>query len=105
MLIKAGVDISRLKRPARRALGMVGGCFSEYGQEIVVTSTYEGNHGDGSLHYADLAFDVRIPAKRYDAIRRAVKRVLDDSKYDFVEEVDSPEPHWHIEYDPDRDKR
>ena len=61
MLIKAGVDISRLNREIRRALRIVSDLFLLLGEDIVVTSTYEGNHGAGSLHYANDAFDVRFP--------------------------------------------
>ena len=53
MLLKMGVDISRLERPIRRALNKIEKVFQKYGKEPVITSTYEGNHSPGSLHYAN----------------------------------------------------
>ena len=47
MLIKAGVNISRLKREIRRALPRIEDVYESYGYELVITSTYEGNHGAG----------------------------------------------------------
>lgn len=58
MLIKAGVDISRLEPGARHVLGQAQIVLVE---EIVVTSTYEGNHDPSSLHYVNRAVDLRKP--------------------------------------------
>jgi len=95
MLIKAGVDISQLERNTRRALGAVDGVLYLDGEEVIVTSTFEGNHGAGSLHYANRAFDIRLPA--HDPIT-AVSRMRDSlgADFDIVPEGD----HIHIEYDP-----
>jgi hypothetical protein len=63
-------------------------------EELVVTSTYEGNHSEGSLHYSDEAVDIRRHKKG--------QEVIDDLRdklgvgYDLVLYVD----HIHIEYDP-----
>jgi len=95
MLIKAGVDISRLKRNARRGLAGVDEALKEWNVETVVTSTFEGNHGAGSLHYADQAFDVGLPERDKDLIIGHLKRKL-GSLFDVVLEDD----HIHVEYDP-----
>ena len=95
MLIKLGVSIERLKRPARRALVKVDHLFSKHGEEAVITSTFEGNHSPSSLHYADLAFDLRKPKKGIVAIGAELKTVLGRS-FDLVVE----KTHYHIEYDP-----
>ena len=99
MLMKFGVDISRLRRPIRRALPHVTYVYQEQcDEEPVITSTYEGDHGEDSLHYADLAIDVRNTV--YDAQRPVVfhqlKGDLQKAGYDVVQEQD----HIHIEYDP-----
>jgi len=95
MLIKAGVDISRLKRPIRRILGPVAVIVWESeGQELVIVSTYEGNHGEGSLHYCDEAVDIRSWSKA-DEVRDEIKGKLGPD-YDVVVEGN----HIHIEYDP-----
>ena len=95
MLIKAGVDISRLKREIRRALPKIEKVYKSYGYELIITSTYEGNHGAGSLHYADQAVDTDRPAKFADNIKKDIKEWLEPD-YDVVLEGD----HLHTEYDP-----
>jgi len=95
MLIKAGVDISRLNREIRRALPMIENVYNHCGCELVITSTYEGNHGAGSLHYCDDALDTRKPVERLQEIAREIKERL-GRDYDIVQEED----HLHYEYDP-----
>lgn len=95
MLIKAGVDISRLRPEIRKKLGAIEGivlaCDSK---ELVITSTYEGTHSAGSLHYANLAVDIRRDqAMTYGY--KEIKRVL-GADYDVILEGN----HIHIEYDP-----
>jgi len=95
MLIKAGVDISRLRRPIRRILGKVAFIvWAIEGQELVIVSTYEGNHGEGSLHYCDEAVDIRSWEKPR-KVRDKIKGELGDD-YDVIFEGN----HIHIEYDP-----
>jgi len=95
MLIKAGVDISRLERRTRNGLKIVAAVLSQYGEEIIITSTYEGNHGPGSLHYANQAFDIRTPDKETTALSIELMTML-GSDFDVVAE----DTHIHIEYDP-----
>jgi len=95
MLIKAGVDISRLNRNARRSLPIVAAVFKAFGEELVLTSTYEGTHGDGSLHYSDDAYDVRKPSVPSGTLEMQLKPAL-GTDFDMVLEWD----HIHIEYDP-----
>ena len=95
MLIKLGVDISRLKRPMRRALWWVEEAYKQYDdEEVVVTSTYEGDHSVRSLHYNHNAVDFRRPKK----FREIVARIQDalGNDYDVVLE----RTHIHVEYDP-----
>jgi len=95
MLLKAGVDISRLRPEIRKKLNAINQVYVQIGEsEMVVTSTYEGNHSPGSLHYANLAIDLRLPAN-YKRVARAIQTVL-GSDYDVVIETS----HIHIEYDP-----
>jgi len=97
MLLKLGVDISRLKRPIRKALNKIEAVYREHGEEAVITSTYEGNHMPSSLHYANLAVDIRLPTKDKEKIAKQLKERLGD-KYDVILEHN----HIHIEYDPKR---
>jgi len=95
MLVKAGVDISRLKRPVRRILRPVASIVWRIeNQELVVTSTYEGNHSESSLHYCDEAVDIRSWEKASE-VRDEIKDELGPD-YDVVIEPG----HIHIEYDP-----
>lgn len=95
MLIKAGVDISRLRPEIRKKLNMIEVICAECGAELVITSTYEGTHSAGSLHYADLAIDTRTPKKGGSQFRHKLKAELGPD-YDIVGELD----HTHIEHDP-----
>lgn len=95
MLIKAGVDISRLERRTRNGLKITATVLKEFEKDLVVTSTYEGNHGPGSLHYANQAFDIRRPGKDTISFSLELMDAL-GSDFDVVVEDD----HIHIEYDP-----
>jgi len=96
MLLKTGVDITRLKRQIRRALNTIDRVFREEAdEELIITSTYEGNHSPSSLHYANLAIDARLPAKNPQALVRRLRVELGDN-YDVVLE----HTHIHVEHDP-----
>ena len=95
MLIKAGVDISRLKPEIRKILGIID--LIIWGiekREMVITSTYEGSHCAGSLHYANLAVDVRRSFDNNSSYEEIKERLGKD--YDVILE----RTHIHIEYDP-----
>jgi len=95
MLIKAGVDISRLRPEIRKKQNQIARIVWEIEQEeLVVTSTYEGTHSEGSLHYADLAEDIRRHKKGQEVRDRLRDKLGMD--YDVVLKAD----HIHIEYDP-----
>lgn len=95
LLTKAGVDISRLTRNTRRGLHSVWAVLSLHKEYTIITSTYEGDHSAGSLHYANQAFDVRKPIKNRAKILRTIKKGL-GKKWDVIAEG----THWHFEYDP-----
>ena len=95
MLIKAGVDISRLRPEIRKRLNLIANTVYEIEKkELVITSTYEGNHSEGSLHYANLAVDIQR-AKNGNTLRKELSLNL-GRHYDVVLEP----THIHIEYDP-----
>ena len=95
MLTKAGVDIGRLRAEIRRILPLIEKSYNQREDEVIITSTYEGTHGVGSLHYANLAIDIRYPRKYKGTITAELKASLGD-KFDVVPEA----THIHIEYDP-----
>ena len=95
MLIKAGVDISRLRPEIRKKLNEIARRVGAIeGEELIITSTYEGSHSEGSLHYANLAVDIRRYKKGRDVRDELSNRFGMD--YDVVLVSD----HIHIEYDP-----
>ena len=98
MLIKAGVSICKLKRPIRRALNTIARVYDSFGEELVITSTFEGNHSPSSLHYAHLAIDCRLlkfnQGQNKSLVRKLKKELGKD--YDIILEG----THIHIEYDP-----
>jgi len=97
MLLKPGVDISQLKPQIRKKLTLINNIFQKYRDEMVITSTYGGNHAPGSLHYAHLAIDLRLPARNnnIEPLSTDIRSAL-GSDYDVILETD----HIHIEYDP-----
>jgi len=95
MLIKAGVDISKLIKPCRKALGPCEKFYGHRDSELVITSTYEGTHSPGSLHYANQAFDLRLPVPHYPDFVPFLRELLGPN-FDVVFETN----HIHVEYDP-----
>lgn len=97
MLIKAGVDISRLRPEIRKKLPGIEVIVWQYGgNELTITSTYEGLHSAGSLHYANLAIDIRRYPKEEIGYKEIKEWLGED--YDVILEAS----HIHIEYDPKR---
>ena len=94
MLIKAGVDISRLKRSIRRALPIIAHMYWLRLSELVITSTWEGTHSAGSLHYSNEAIDIRRPTKDAAKMVGDIKFAL-GKNFDVILYSD----HIHIEYD------
>lgn len=95
MLLKMGVSVGDLKMQMRRRLTTIDQAFiRSCGHEAVLTSTNEGDHKPSSLHYSNLAVDIRRPAEP----ARVLKELQTDlgPDFDIVFESD----HIHIEYDP-----
>lgn len=96
MLLKLGVDISRLRREIRSRLPIIEATVVRVCHcESVLTCTFAGDHGPGSLHYADMAVDVRLPSGDLVKLLEDLKRAMGPG-YDVVRETD----HIHIEFDP-----
>jgi len=95
MLIKAGVDISRLKAPIRKKLTIIERIVDAIEQkELVITSTYEGNHLPSSMHYANLAIDIRIFSMAK-TVKTEIARSLGEDYFVYL-----AQHHIHIGYDP-----
>ncbi len=98
MLIKLGVDISRLDRTLRKKLTSINNVFSQNGTEAIITSTYEGDHSLGSLHYANQAIDFRRLNIQSTVLERIVESLKKELGTDF--DIILEETHIHIEFDP-----
>ncbi len=96
MLVKLGVDISRLKRPCRRSLESVEFAYKKINDEAVISSTYEGDHCANSLHYDDNAYDILPPKKISGSIMRDSLKIMLGKDFDIIYH----RRHIHIEYDP-----
>jgi hypothetical protein len=94
MLLKLGVDVSRLSDAARRALNVIEEAHQEHGFEAVITSTYEGTHSPASLHYVNRALDYRKIGP-VEIIANRIREKL-GSAFDVVVESN----HVHVEHDP-----
>lgn len=99
--IKAGVSTDGLKIQIKRIIVCIGQTFEKYGYEACITSSTEGKHMEGSLHYKGLAVDFRTNHIPSDSIMRQieweVREVLKrkDKRYQILLE----KTHMHIEYD------
>ena len=98
MLVKFGVDVSKLNRAIRKTLNTVLKIYTHMGlPEPTVTSTYEGNHSPGSFHYSNDAYDLRLPTHVIQQLNDLVanlQEALPDC--DVILEGN----HIHVEYDP-----
>lgn len=95
MKVKTGVDLGRLRDEMRWALFVADKTYQGYGGEAMVTSTYEGVHKEGSLHYKNRAVDLRLPASNDNSILWELKLFL-GRDYDVVLEPGCV----HVEFDP-----
>ncbi len=106
MLVKWGAKVSELDAHIRAAFPNIIHAYSLVGQEPVITSGNDGTHMQGSLHYRNLAIDLRLPSK-YNGLSAAdmiVHNKLADllaPDYDVILE----ETHIHVEYDPKRKEK
>lgn len=98
--VKEGVDISNLQPQMLLALYNAHELYRVRGADLWITSSREGKHMPGSLHYAGLAVDLRVwnlPHAERDG--RAIATELGEAlgrDYDVLYEGD----HLHVEYDP-----
>lgn len=100
MKTKAGVKVHGLQLVMRNALMVASEVYSNYNQELVITSTTDGVHSPGSLHPYGYAFDARTRffamEDRPEVANSIRKKLAGISKYyDVVLES----THIHIEFD------
>lgn len=100
MRYKKGVSTHPMQPTMELAKNLLSNIIEELfeDKELVITSTYDGLHKKGSLHYIGLAFDWRSRIFTEHQIKEIIdefkKRTL-DIRYQFVIE----QTHVHLEYD------
>jgi len=86
-------------------LDAAGPLYALTPQDLVVTSANDGTHSVGSLHYEDLALDLRVwNVPDHERLARKLQQSL-GTAYDVIAEWrihdgDRTPSHIHVEYDP-----
>lgn len=102
--VKAGADVDGLKPEITEKFDEIVKVFADLGLTPVITSGNDSRHGTNSLHYSDLAIDLRAnnitDAQGYE-LRDALRKAL-GGDYDVLFETftNGANDHIHIEYDP-----
>jgi len=103
LLLKAGVSLRKLQPQMLIALQVVEEEFGKYSLDTVITSGSDGQHKEGSLHYAGLALDFRTKAAAgiQKGLASMIKLRLDHVGFDVVlEDLGQDNEHLHVEFDP-----
>lgn len=97
MKFKEGVSGFGLQIEMRKALMYCDTLWKKFGQELVITSTVDGSHSAGSLHYYGYAFDCRINYFTEDQKKEIYERMIEElpGEYDVI----LHSTHIHVEYD------
>lgn len=97
---KEGVSLRNLNCSMYVALFVCNSIFDQYGYKMVVTSTKEGIHKQGSLHYQGLAVDLRTRHVDDNVLEKIVEEIKNqltivDIRFQTILEL----THIHIEFD------
>lgn len=99
-MLKDGVELGGLHAQLHMAIFEAERLWKEFGQDLVITSTTEGDHGHHSLHYGGYAIDLRsrdfapeLAAEVAFQLQRRLSKL--DSRFDVVLEP----THIHVELD------
>jgi hypothetical protein len=100
---KSGVNARALRPEILTALFDAAEIYAAHGFVSVVTSANDSGHKEGSLHYKNLAVDLRTnfianPATKT-AIRNEIAARL-GKDYDVILHGEGANNHLHIEWDP-----
>jgi hypothetical protein len=102
--VKNGVDISNLSNDIFVGILWAQEIFAKYNIELVVTSTNDGNHMNGSKHFTNNAFDLRannMTDEQQKKIASELQEKLGSDYYVGAEFfTNESNDHIHVEYDP-----
>ena len=101
MRYKEGVSRKSLQPTMSLAVNEINKCFEKIDKEFVITSTYDGKHKKGSLHYIGLAIDFRnrhLSDKEQSELMACIRSnpvFKNDKRFQFLPK----KTHIHVEYD------
>ena len=98
MQVKDGANIWGLEKVMQRVLKEADEIWSDYGEELVITSARDGIHSAGSLHYYGLAVDLRTRYFSDQDKQRVFEELKDVLGWEY--DVILHSTHIHVEYDP-----
>ena len=90
----------RLSPQMRRGKGKLASLYKSKGLNFLVTSKMDGNHSASSCHPEGDAIDF----KRQGVPKIDITEILDMTLFDVVEYRDKRDI-FHVEYDPDKEKK
>jgi hypothetical protein len=101
--IKPGVVIKEFNSQLCHVCYSAWFVWKEYGLTATITSANDGKHMENSLHYKNLAWDLRIwglpnPAEAADKLRNLLNAKRND--YDVIFGDANHLDHVHVEFDP-----
>ena len=98
MRLKPGVSLRGVQPETVAGMLIADGVCNDRMYELVVTSTTDGKHSTGSLHYVGHAFDMRtrdLSTRDAQALAGALRESL-GQEFDVVVE----KTHIHVEFQP-----
>ena len=108
--VKSTANIGGLLPPIRHALRPISEAYETAGAEPVITSGNDSKHKTGSLHYSDLAIDIRGNHVSDGTLRNIAKNIRKKlgPDYDVIAEFPKDEDghrlpqmdHIHVEFQP-----
>lgn len=103
--LKATVDIRTLIPQWSIAYPIIQQIFNSRGYDCVVTSGNDSKHGERSLHPWGAALDFRSHhvAAGKAGILKAIQTALGPQWDVLLEDLDGPNEHFHVEFDPDKE--
>lgn len=102
MQLKKGVSLTGLRLAMRPVLVEADQIWEDLGQELVITSTTEGVHSAGSLHYYGYAVDLRTRYFNKEERFKAYCALVEALEYEGFN-IYMHDTHIHVEYDAIKD--
>ena len=104
IICKPNVRFKRLLPQIYSLFAKLDAMFTTYGLDCVITSGNDSTHKTGSLHYADLAVDLRskhVPEEDKDAALEQLRAICGPDYDVLLEHRGGEQEHFHVEYDKD----